>query len=299
MLAIKHSNDRFGLKKPITIMLKIVGIGEVLWDMLPDGKRIGGAPANFAYFSTRFGHEGIIVSAVGNDRLGRQLRSELSSTGVVLEVMTSCCFPTGKVDIHIDNNGIPSYHILQHTAFDNIFFTQLLERRAIEADVVAFGTLAQRSAVSRATIRHFLDLTRPDCIRVFDVNLRQNYYSADIIHESLRRCDILKVNDEEATIIQKLTGMPIDEIMNSYGISYTVITCGEKGSRVLFDGGESCLQASKVNVIDTVGAGDAFTAAFASAIAKDRDVESAHKVASKFSALTCTHAGAIPSASGS
>ena len=274
-------------------MLKIVGIGEVLWDMLPEGKRIGGAPANFAYYGSAIGQEGIIVSAVGNDRLGRELREALSKTGLTLEVMTSCCFPTGRVDVDVDEDGIPTYKILEHTAYDNIFFTQLLQRRAREADVVGFGTLAQRTAVSRATIRQFLDLTTDNCLKVYDVNLRQNFYSADIIRESIRRCDILKVNEQEEPDITRLMGMSTDEIMRTYGLSFVVVTYGAEGSRVFYDGGESFQPTPKVAVVDTVGAGDSFTAVFATAIAEGRGVESAHRLAVEYSADTCTHAGAI------
>lgn len=271
--------------------MKLVGIGEVLWDMLPTGRRAGGAPANFAYFASLLGHEGIVVSAVGNDRNGHELRRLLEDAGLTLEVMTSCCYPTGRAGIIVDADGVPSYSILENTAYDNIFYTRQLEAVAATADAVCFGTLAQRTAASRATIRLFLDRCRTGCLKVFDANLRQAFYSRDVIDESLSRCDILKINHEEESVISDMLGLSTEEIFNRYNLSHLIVTHGEEGSQVRDRHGISTLPTKKVEVVDTVGAGDAFTAAFVTAILEGSPTEEAHRHAVDFSAESCTRAG--------
>lgn len=277
----------FGNKK------HIVGIGEVLWDMLPSGRRAGGAPANFAYFASQLGHDGIIVSAVGNDHAGHDLLKCIIDSGLTSKVMISCCYPTGKVDIDVDDKGVPTYSILNDTAYDYIFYTKDIDRMAVSADAVCFGTLAQRSAASRATIRHFLDRTSPECIRVFDVNFREHFYSREVVEESLKLCDILKINADEEEEIKRLIGISADEIFEKYGLTHLIVTYGENGSRVKDISGESRLPTPKVDVVDTVGAGDSFTAAFVVALLEGHTTAEAHHFAADFSAQTCTRAGAI------
>ena len=185
-------------------------MGELLWDMLPDGKKVGGAPANFANHIANLGLNGLIVSAVGNDSLGNEILDSLKISKAKLAVAQTT-YPTGTVNVHLDGNGIPSYEICENTAWDNIPFTPELEEIARQTRAVCFGSLAQRSSVSRNTIERFLDAMPADSLKIFDINLRQNYYSKEIISNSLKRCDIFKINDEELEIVKQLFQIEIED----------------------------------------------------------------------------------------
>lgn len=162
----------------------VVGIGEVLWDMLPGGKKLGGAPANFAYHISQFGLSSCVVSAIGNDTDGVEMQNELNSLGLC-SMLATVPYPTGTVDINIDTDGIPSYNIRENVAWDNIPFTHELEDLSTTTQAVCFGTLSQRSEVSRSTIHKFLDSVPDDCLRVFDANLRQDFYNKSILTDRL------------------------------------------------------------------------------------------------------------------
>ena len=272
----------------------VVGMGEALWDVLPDGKKIGGAPANFAYHASQFGLNGYVVSAVGNDELGNETIKNLTSKGMNL---------TGTVLVTLDADGVPAYDIKEGVAWDNIPFTQELESLAKETQAVCFGSLAQRSVISRETIHKFLDAMPNDDgrLKIFDINLRQSFYSKEIICESLKRCNVLKINDEELVIISRLFGYPgIDLkdkcwlLIGKYKLKMLILTCGVNGSYVFTPGGMSFVETPKVEVADTVGAGDSFTGSFCSAILKGKSVNEAHELAVKVSAFVCTRNGAMP-----
>ena len=278
----------------------IVGIGEVLWDVFPTGKKLGGAPANFAYHVSQFGLEGLAVSAVGRDPLGEETVSALDEHGLHYHI-DRVEEPTGTVQVTLDENGVPQYEIKTGVAWDNIPFTEELSRIAASTKAVCFGSLAQRGEVSRQTIGWFLDAVPADCMKVFDINLRQSFYSKEIIEDSLRRADILKINEEEIVTVAQMFGIPETEyapvcrkIMEEYSLKMLILTCGAVGSYVFYDGGMSYIDTPKVKIADTVGAGDSFTGAFVASILQGKSVEEAHRIAVGVSAYVCTMSGAMP-----
>ncbi|MCR5077139.1 MAG: carbohydrate kinase [Prevotella sp.] len=278
----------------------IVGLGEALWDCLPEGKKLGGAPANFAYHAGQFGHDSLAVSAVGNDNLGEETLAEFNKKDVHY-IMPKVDYPTGSVQVELDDEGVPTYDIKEGVAWDNIPFTPEIEEMAKTCRCVCFGSLAQRSSVSRQTIQKFLDSTPMDCLKIFDINLRQNFYTKEIICNSLKHANILKINDEELVTIGRLFGYPGLDMENKcwlllgkYNLDMLVLTCGVNGSYVFAPNLQSFQETPKVDVADTVGAGDSFTGAFASAILAGMPIPEAHKLAVEVSAYVCTQNGAMP-----
>ena len=245
-----------------------VGLGEILFDVLPTGSQLGGAPANFAYHAGQHGLHSVAVSAVGKDVLGDTALRLLDEKNV---------------------------------AWDNIPFTDDIKEIAANAGAVCWGSLAQRSEVSRKTIYTFLDHTPEDCLKIFDINLRQNFYTPEVITESLKRCNVLKINDEELITIGRLFGYPGLDIENKcwlilgkYNLDMLVLTCGVNGSYVFAPGVKSFQETPKVEVADTVGAGDSFTGTFCASILKGKSIQEAHELAVKVSAYVCTQNGAMP-----
>lgn len=279
---------------------KIVGLGEALWDVLPEGKKLGGAPANFAYHAGQFGLDTLAISAVGEDQLGDETLSALKEKGLKY-IMPRVPFPTGTVQVELDAQGVPAYEIREGVAWDNIPFTSEMEKVARSCKAVCWGSLAQRHEVSRNTIHRFLDATPPTCLKIFDINLRQTFYDEEVIRASLKRCNILKINDEELVTIGRLFGYPgLDMsnkcwlILGKYNLDMLVLTCGVNGSYVLKPGAMTFIETPKVDVADTVGAGDSFTASFCAAILKGLSVSDAHQLAVETSAYVCTCNGAMP-----
>ncbi|RKW62502.1 MAG: carbohydrate kinase [Prevotella sp.] len=279
---------------------KIVGLGEALWDVLPEGKKLGGAPANFAYHAGQFGLDTLAISAVGEDQLGDETLSALEEKGLKY-IMPRVPFPTGTVQVELDAQGVPAYEIREGVAWDNIPFTSEMEKVARSCKAVCWGSLAQRHEVSRNTIHRFLDATPPTCLKIFDINLRQTFYDEEVIRASLKRCNILKINDEELVTIGRLFGYPgLDMsnkcwlILGKYNLDMLVLTCGVNGSYVFKPGAMTFLETPKVDVADTVGAGDSFTASFCAAILKGLSVSDAHQLAVETSAYVCTCNGAMP-----
>ena len=184
-------------------------MGEALWDVLPEGKKIGGAPANFAYHVSQFGLPSCVVSAIGDDALGKEIIENFTSKGLD-QLIAEVPYPTGNVQVEIDQTGIPLYDIKENVAWDNIPYTEHLDALAKRTKAVCFGSLAQRNVVSRNTINHFLD-TMPkddDSLIVFDVNLRQGFYNKEILCKSMQNCNILKINDEELITVSRMFGYP-------------------------------------------------------------------------------------------
>lgn len=271
----------------------VVGIGEALWDVLPSEKKLGGAPANFAYHAGRLGYDAIAISAIGQDALGDELLEKLNQKKLEY-LMPRVDYPTGTVQVTVDEKGIPSYEIKQHVAWDHIPFTPEMEAVARECRAVCFGSLAQRSQESRATIARFLDTVSEDCLKVFDINLRQQFYTRDIIEESLHRCNILKINDEELDIIGPMLCKDKQQLIRDYQLLMLVLTCGTEGSYIFTPDEESFLPTPKVDVVDTVGAGDSFTGAFVASLLSGKSIREAHQAAVEVSAFVCTQAGAMP-----
>jgi len=280
----------------------VVGMGEALWDVLPEGKKIGGAPANFAYHVSQFGLPSCVVSAIGDDALGHEIVENFTSKGLN-QLIAEVPYPTGTVQVEIDPAGVPQYDIKENVAWDNIPYTEQLAELAADTKAICFGTLAQRNIVSRTTINRFLDdiPEANDPLVVFDVNLRQGFYDKDILCNSMKRCNILKINDEELVTISRLFGYPgIDLqdkcwiLLGKYNLRMLILTCGINGSYVFTPGNVSFQPTPTVEVADTVGAGDSFTAAFISNILKGKTVAEAHSCAVRTSAFVCTKPGAMP-----
>lgn len=279
----------------------IVGIGEALWDMLPEGRKIGGAPANFTYHVSQFGLDAVAVSAVGDDELGAEIRQTFEEKDLQTQLAT-VPYPTGTVAVTLDAKGIPQYEICEGVAWDNIPFSPELEALARNTIAVCYGTLAQRNSVSRKTIESFIAAMPADGIKICDINLRGTFYNKEVLESSMRACDILKINDEEIDEVSRLLGaefptqrMAALNLMSRYEVDILILTCGTNGSYIYsMDGTESFLPTPKVQVADTVGAGDSFTGAFIAALLCGKDIKKAHALAVEVSAYVCTQNGAMP-----
>ena len=279
----------------------IVGIGDALWDCLPEGRKIGGAPANFAYYMMQFGFDSLAVSAVGDDELGREIKETFDRAGLkhILQVSDH---PTGTVTIDVDENGIPSYDIKENVAYDFLTFTPELEEIAGKCNVVCFGSMTQRNPVSRKTIRKFIETVpqSDETYKVFDINLRQNFYDKEIISGSLRLCNVFKINDEELIVVKEMFGHAgksdheaCMSLIKEWGLKFLILTCGVNGSHVFTENEHSFMDTPKVEVADTVGAGDSFISGFMASILKGRSVRDAHETAVNLSAYVCTQYGAM------
>ena len=279
----------------------VVGMGEALWDVLPEGKKIGGAPANFAYHVSQFGLDGRTVSAVGEDKLGTEILENFYEKKLY-SMIERVPYPTGTVQVELDAEGIPCYDIKEGVAWDNIPYTSALEGLAKQTSAVCFGSLAQRSVVSRETINKFLDaMPEGNTLKVFDINLRQGFYTKEILCNSFKRCNILKINDEELVTVSRMFGYPGIDLQDKcwillakYNLKMLILTCGVNGSYVFTPGNVSFVETPKVEVADTVGAGDSFTATFVAALLKGMPITEAHRLAVEVSAFVCTQNGAMP-----
>lgn len=280
-------------KKPV-----VVGIGEVLWDVFPTGKRAGGAPINFVYHATQLGSEGYAISAVGNDVLGTEIIQEMEKNhiGYLCETIS---YPTGSVKVEL-KDGQPSYTIIEGVAWDHIPLSQKAIDLVKRADAVCFGTLALRHQESKNTIKTLLDYAPKDALRFFDINLRQHYYSKELIEELLAKANIFKINDDEIKVISELFDIhgTEDEIckwfLEKYNLRYVVLTAGDKYSTIYSKDEVSRIETPRVKVADTVGAGDAFSGAFIAGILAGKTLRQAHEQAVKTAAFVCTKTGAWP-----
>ena len=280
----------------------VVGLGEVLWDVLPEGKKLGGAPANFAYHAGQFlGMENTIaVSALGSDKLADETIEALDEHRLNY-MLPRVPYPTGTVQVQLDEQGVPTYDIKENVAWDNIPFDNDIAKIACNCRAVCFGSLAQRNVVSRETIKRFLEATPADCMKIFDINLRQQFYTKEVICQSLKLCNVLKINDEELVLIGRMfdyPGLDMENkcwlILGKYDLDMLVLTCGTNGSYVFTPGQMSFQETPDVKVADTVGAGDSFTGSFVGSILGGKSVPEAHHTAVKVSAYVCTQNGAMP-----
>lgn len=274
----------------------IVGVGELLWDMLPTGKRVGGAPGNFVYHAIKQGAKGCVISAIGNDALGKELLKELNENDVG-HCLTHSPYPTGTVQVTL-KDGIPSYKIIEDVAWDHIQISEESIALMKKADAICFGTLALRGEESRKTLEKLLSYLPEKAMIFFDANLRSPHYSREGIEDSLSKSDIFKLNDEELQVLIPMFDLPeteeeaCRELMKRYDLSYLILTAGEKYSSVYTKRTVSTIPSMKVGVVDTVGAGDAFSGAFVYGILTGKSVHEAHEAAVKTAAFAVSHAGA-------
>ena len=284
----------------------IVGIGEVLWDVLPAGKQLGGAPANFAYHAKALGADGVVVSRVGDDDLGREALRRLSQLGLdARHVGTDPDHPTGRVDVRLDARGVPSYVIHEDVAWDFLRATPDVIGLAGRADAVCYGTLAQRSPASREAIRTFVESTRPGCLRVLDGNLRQSYFDGQTVHGLLAASDVLKLNDEELPVVTRLLNVPgdgaeaIHALLRAYDLRLIALTRGPRGSALYArDRTSDCPGEPPAEIADTVGAGDAFTAALVLGLLRGDDLDKINWTANRLASYVCSQHGATPPSPG-
>jgi fructokinase len=285
----------------------LVGLGEILWDLLPEGKQMGGAPANFAYHAQALGGNGVVVSCIGDDDLGKEITEILTNLGLEQRyIAVDKDHPTGTVTVELDDKGVPNFTIHTDVAWDFIPSSPDLLELASKADAVCFGSLCQRSDVSRQTVRDFLQATRPECLRVFDINIRQHYYSKDIVQNMLEISNILKLNDDELPIVAELLGIEgseteiLSSLVDKFELQLVVLTKGDKGSRLYSKDNDSEHPGiTPEKIADTVGAGDAFTAAVAFGVLLGKDLDEINEHANKVASFVCSQNGATPNVPGS
>jgi len=280
----------------------IIGLGEILWDLLPEGKHPGGAPANFAYHAASLGNRGIIASRVGTDTLGQQALSHLKQLDLTTAyVQTDTTYPTGTVRVQVDEQGQPDFTIRENVAWDYLEWTPLWQELAAQADAVCFGTLAQRSPHSRYTIRRFLQATRSNTLRIFDVNLRQSFYSTEVLAESLNLAKMVKLNDDELPEVMNTLGLKSGNaricarrLIDDYQLKLVCVTRGERGSLLITEAEIVEHSGFRITVADTVGAGDAFTAALAHYYLRNASLEKISEAANRLGAWVAAQVGATP-----
>ena len=279
----------------------VVGLGELLWDEFGDHRRPGGAPANVAFHATQLGCRGVVCSRVGRDEPGDALLAFLESQSLETgEIQRDAVHPTGRVTVDTSNPGHPTYIIHENVAWDFLEATDRLAALGREADAICFGTLAQRSATSRATIQRVLSVSRPDCLRVYDVNLRQHWYEPATLEASLAQATIVKLNHDEVGVLAPLLSLPAEPLAFARGLlekfagEIVCITRSENGCLAVSAGEVAELPGVPITVADAVGAGDAFTAAFIRARLEGWSLERTAEFANRVGALVASHPGAMP-----
>ncbi|MEO8960234.1 MAG: carbohydrate kinase [Ginsengibacter sp.] len=280
----------------------IVGFGEVLWDILGYEKLLGGAPANFGYHCKQLGADAKIVSAVGNDELGDEIIQHFIQKGLPTEYLQRTpAYPTGTVTVEIDERGVPSYIIHEPVAWDYIEWNDSLQSLSAKADAICFGSLSQRDDVTRATLQRMLRSVSQRCLKVFDINLRQPFYTEQVLLESLQLANVVKMNIDEALIVGDMFNWGDDvqiivlELFKKFNFQLIAITYGEDGSKLFTPDRESFMEVSPVKISDTIGAGDSFTAAMVTGWLNQSPLAEIHELATNLSAYICTQRGAMPS----
>lgn len=275
----------------------VIGIGEYLWDVLPTGKKAGGAPVNFAYHASQHGTEGWAVSAVGKDELGDELLTITAAHNINMAV-SRVDYPTGTVQVTLCN-GQPNYEICEGVAWDYIPLTEECINLAKKAKAVSFGTLAQRHEVSRETTKALIQAVPEDALKVYDINLRQHFWSKELIEASLEMANVFKINDEELETLKPVFGlekMDTDQacryFMEKFSLTMLVLTAGDKFSSIYYGNEKSTIETPRVEVVDAVGAGDAFSGSLIGSLLTGKSITEAHKVAVETAAYVCTQAGA-------
>ena len=280
----------------------IVGLGELLWDVFPTHKQLGGAPANFAYISSLLGEDALVASRIGQDALGTEVVTRLQGLGLDCSyVQNDPVRATGTVNVQLASDGQPRFEITKDVAWDFLEWTPQLQQLAYRADAVCFGSLAQRRLQSRETIQCFLDGTRAEAVRVFDVNLRQAFYSTDVLNSSAEKATILKLNHEEvSTMMKSAGGPPLDELRSAqwlcrkFGVKLVCITRGNSGSLLVNKDSHAEHPGFRVTVADTVGAGDAFTATLVHHYLRGSDLPKMNEAANLIGSWVASQPGATP-----
>ena len=279
----------------------IAGIGELLWDCFDRTRIIGGAPANFAYHCHALGARSDVISCVGNDKSGRDLLVALGRLGLSDKyVYRNDTHPTGSVDISVDDDGLPSFTIHEDVAWDYIPFHPSIQEFAAQVHAVCFGTLAQRSEISRRSIRSFVHAMPKNALCVLDVNLRGNFYDAALVRSCMRLANCVKLNDQELPVVADLLGLAgtedqiLSALIDEFDLLLLALTKGKNGSRLLGIEEDSFMEAPQVMIADTVGAGDAFTAAMVIGFLENYPIPVIHKKASYLASYVCTCQGATP-----
>lgn len=282
-------------------MQNVIGIGELLWDILPSEKKLGGAPCNFVYHAQQQGANGMVISAVGDDNLGMEIMDVLKEKKIFTGLIQVNDRPTSKVDVTLNRGGIPEYRIHENVAWDYIKFNQKIAKLVAEADIICFGSLAQRSVITRQTIEKILKSCKADALIVFDINLRQSYFGKEIIENSLKLCNVLKLNEDELPIVSEFLKLSspddegqIKELIKKYHLQLVAFTRGSEGSLLVTPTEKSELATPKVQVKDTIGAGDSFTAAMMVGFSKEQSLEELHRKAVEISGFVCASVGAMP-----
>ena len=281
---------------------RVVGLGEILWDVLPDGKQLGGAPSNFAYISTLLGNQGIVASRVGNDVLGNEARERLATLGVTTEFLQSDqVHPTGTVQVSVDHAGQPKFEIAEGVAWDFLEWTTEWQGLAARADAICFGSLAQRGPNTRATIRQFLTHAREEAVRIFDVNLRQDFFSEEILTDSMKMAEIVKLNHEELPRIMQLSGLDhrdeitsADALMDLHHLKMVCITRGCRGSLLINQESLNEHPGYRIRMGDAIGAGDAFTAGLVHEYMRGASLPEMNETANRVGAWVASQTGAMP-----
>ena len=281
--------------------INCAGLGEVLFDVYPAGPKLGGAPANFAYHCRQLGLNSLVISAVGHDDLGERARQLLASK-FLPALLPTVNYVTGAVNVSVSADGVPAYTFVENTAYDHIPYTEIMASMAPRMQIACFGTLAQRGGETHQTVLKFLDAMTPGArLRIFDINLRRNYYSQEIIENCLQRCEILKCNEDELPVLCSYAGLPASASAQEYcaylqdrGIYGLIFTEGAKQSTVCLNDDISVLPTPKVQAVDTVGAGDSFTASIVSLLVQGWPLVKAHQTAADIAAYVCTQRGAMP-----
>lgn len=280
----------------------IVGLGELLWDLLPAGKQLGGAPANFAYHASMLGNTGITASRVGADALGKEAIDYLTQLQLSTEyIQVDPTATTGTVAVQLSQSGEPSYTITTDVAWDFLEWTTAWQELANKTDAVCFGSLAQRSPQSRETIRQFLQNTRANALRVFDVNLRQSFYSSDLLAESFRLAHIAKLNEGELREIGNQSGVEATtdreiarRLLLDFDLQLLCVTRGDHGSLLVTKAETVEHDGYKVEVCDTIGSGDAFTATLIHYYLNGSSLREISDNANRVGAWVASQAGATP-----
>lgn len=279
----------------------VSGIGELLWDVFPDGKRLGGAPMNFCYHCRQFGAEGFPVSAVGTDSLGAELRTALAINQVPDQfVMQDDVHPTGTVQVTLEGAGLPSYEICEGVAWDYISLSEGARRLASKSAAACFGSLAQRNKISRNAIQAFILGMKPEALKIFDINLRQTFYSKEVVEESLKLCNVVKLNDEELPVVAEMFGIhgsikeQLGTLLEWFDLKMIAYTRGPDGSLLITSDEVSDHSGCPGDAINSVGAGDSFTAALCMGILNKRTLDEINEHANCVATFVCSQNGATP-----